>query len=127
MENKCIQCGTLTKSSKYCSNKCQQDYQSNQKKQKFLDGGYVGVGLQFRANEWTRKLVVEHYGYHCSSCGISEWNGKPILLEVNHIDGKSKNNILENLELLCPNCHSQTDTYRAKNTNSDRSYRRKPA
>lgn len=47
----------------------------------------------------------------CHDCGITEWQGKPIVLEVEHIDGNWRNNLLENLTLLCPNCHSQTSTY----------------
>ena len=120
---KCLNCSVNITIGKYCSNKCQHEYQNSEKKRKFLAGEYVGKRLQFRANEWTRKLIVDHYGQSCSSCGITEWNGKPILLEVNHIDGKAYNNIMNNLELLCPNCHSQTDTYKAKNRNSDRKYR----
>lgn len=53
----------------------------------------------------------------CSSCGLSDWLGKPITLEVDHIDGNSKNNQLDNLRLLCLNCHSQTDTFRGRNIN----------
>jgi 5-methylcytosine-specific restriction endonuclease McrA len=121
--NDCLNCGKPV-IGKYCNNKCQSDYQIGVKKKKFLDGFYVGKRLQFRANEWTRKLLIEHKGLSCTSCNITDWNGKPILLEVNHIDGKAYNNIIENLEFLCPNCHSQTDTYKAKNTNSDRTYRK---
>ncbi|MDR0811166.1 MAG: HNH endonuclease [Paludibacter sp.] len=51
----------------------------------------------------------------CEKCGLTEWNGKPIMLELHHIDGNRQNHLLKNLRLLCPNCHSQTDTYRAKN------------
>ena len=51
----------------------------------------------------------------CEECGISEWNGKPIACELDHINGNSNEHILENLRVLCPNCHSQTDTFRAKN------------
>lgn len=51
----------------------------------------------------------------CSECGIIEWNGKQINLELDHIDGVRGNHIFENLRLLCPNCHSLTDTYRSKN------------
>ena len=47
----------------------------------------------------------------CEICGISEWLNKPINLQIHHIDGDHFNNELENLQLLCPNCHSQTDTY----------------
>jgi 5-methylcytosine-specific restriction endonuclease McrA len=51
----------------------------------------------------------------CEVCGIiDEYNGKPLTLEIHHIDGNKKNNVLENLQILCPNCHSQTETYRRK-------------
>ena len=51
----------------------------------------------------------------CECCGVSEWNGKPISLQLYHIDGNPKNNSLENLQILCPNCHTQTDNYGSKN------------
>jgi hypothetical protein len=54
----------------------------------------------------------------CEVCGISEWQGKRIVLELDHIDGNHFNNMLSNLKILCPNCHSQTDTYRFKKRNS---------
>jgi 5-methylcytosine-specific restriction endonuclease McrA len=44
-----------------------------------------------------------------------EWNGKPIECALHHKDGNKHNNKIDNLEILCPNCHSQTDTYTAKN------------
>lgn len=58
----------------------------------------------------------------CSECGIGGvWNGKPIVLQLDHIDGNSNNNLLDNLRILCPNCHSQTHTYcRAKSTTFNR-------
>ena len=50
--------------------------------------------------------------YKCKECGISEkWNNKPIILHLDHINGINNDNRLENLRFLCPNCHSQTDTY----------------
>jgi hypothetical protein len=50
----------------------------------------------------------------CTICGIEDWNDKPLKLELDHIDGVRTNHELSNLRLLCPNCHSQTDTYRSK-------------
>lgn len=49
--------------------------------------------------------------YKCECCGISEWNGKPISLQLHHINGIHNDNRLSNLQLLCPNCHSQTDNF----------------
>jgi len=51
----------------------------------------------------------------CYRCGITEWLGQPAPLELEHIDGNHKNNLLENLTILCPNCHAQTPTYCGKN------------
>jgi hypothetical protein len=51
----------------------------------------------------------------CAECGIEEWNGKALVLHLDHIDGNPHNHLLTNLQLLCPNCHSQTDTYCGKN------------
>lgn len=48
----------------------------------------------------------------CECCGITDWNGKEIKFELHHIDGNHYNNNLNNLQILCPNCHSQTDTFR---------------
>ena len=51
----------------------------------------------------------------CECCGNTEWLGKPINLELHHINGNPRDNRLENLQMLCPNCHSYTDTYGGKN------------
>ena len=65
-----------------------------------------------------RDRILKHglMDFICAECGLrDEWNGKPIVLHMDHIDGDSKNNVLENLRFLCPNCHSQTDTYTGRN------------
>jgi len=63
-------------------------------------------------------------GKRCQECGVSEWNGKELVFELDHADGNSENNQEENLRLLCPNCHSQTGTYKSKNMGKGRHYRR---
>jgi 5-methylcytosine-specific restriction endonuclease McrA len=51
----------------------------------------------------------------CELCGISEWLGAPLSLALHHVNGDGKDNRLENLQLLCPNCHSQTDNFAGRN------------
>ena len=59
------------------------------------------------ARKWLREEIS-----NCEECGLSEWMDNPLVLEMHHIDGNNKNNKKENLKLLCPNCHSQTDNWR---------------
>lgn len=54
----------------------------------------------------------------CEICGTTEWLGKPIICELHHINGDSTDNRIENLQILCPNCHSQTDNFRSRNHSS---------
>lgn len=64
----------------------------------------------------TRKtLVLEEQEGKCLHCGISNWNDKPIVLELDHIDGDNQNNKRNNMRFLCPNCHSQTASFRGRN------------
>lgn len=55
--------------------------------------------------------LIHLRGHRCEECGNTEWLGQPIKLEVHHIDGDRSNNTLDNLKLLCPNCHSYTETF----------------
>ena len=57
----------------------------------------------------------------CECCGLTEWQGAPIPLELHHLNGDNKDNRLENLQLLCPNCHALTDSYRGRNKKSSSS------
>ncbi len=61
------------------------------------------------------EAIAHLRGRKCESCGLESWLNKPIILEVHHIDGDNDNNELSNLQLLCPNCHSQTPNWRGKN------------
>ena len=99
-------------SSTYCSNKCQQDYQLEQK----IKSG------NFSPQIAKRYLVKQDYS--CNICGIDEWENKVLVLILDHIDGNSENNSLENLRLVCPNCDSQLPTFKARNTGNGRAYRR---
>ena len=62
-----------------------------------------------------KKLIDSGREGKCEICGISNWQDKPITLQVHHKDGNPKNNDFSNLQILCPNCHSQTDNYCSKN------------
>lgn len=59
--------------------------------------------------------VLYEQNEKCNKCGISEWMGQKITLELEHKDGDHYNNERENLEVLCPNCHALTDTWRGRN------------
>lgn len=61
----------------------------------------------------TKDILLNHKlkEYKCEICGLSVWNDKPITLQLHHINGDGTDDRIDNLQLLCPNCHSQTDSY----------------
>lgn len=83
---------------------------------------YLFNGSLIQSHKLKLKLIRENIFEHkCQRCGLCEWEGVDIPLELDHIDGQHFNNELSNLRLLCPNCHALTDTYRAKNRRTVRS------
>lgn len=76
--------------------------------QKYLNGEKLHV-------QTLRKIMLKNAEYKCEICNLSDWLDGPITLELHHIDGNNKNNKTDNLQIVCPNCHSQTDNFRAKN------------
>lgn len=73
--------------------------------------------LDIKSHGAIRRKVIEEQEGKCKSCGLSEWLNQKISLELNHINGINKDNRRNNLEALCPNCHSLTPTWRGKNRN----------
>jgi|688.fasta_scaffold591464_1 hypothetical protein len=111
----CINCNTIT-TNKYCGSKCQNEYRINLIFEKIESGDLTLNTRQYR------KYLISKHGCKCMECGwdkINKTSGK-VPIELEHIDGDSTNNNLENLKLLCPNCHSLTPTYKALNKGNGR-------
>ena len=72
-------------------------------------------GSSKKNGKTTLKPLIALRGNKCEECGLEEWMGQPINLEIHHINGDRSDNSLENLKLLCPNCHSYTETFCYKN------------
>jgi predicted nucleic acid-binding Zn ribbon protein len=105
---------------KFCDNNCQKRFLKQEIVERIEKGDTTVSDGQYK------KYLIAKYGNQCMECG---WcginpitNNVPIQLE--HIDGNSENNCLENLKLLCPNCHSLTPTYGALNKGNGRHIRR---
>ena len=85
------------------------------KRQRSLEEILV-LGSQVKTDDLKRRLIrVGLKEAACEMCHGTQWNGRPIPLELDHVNGRSDDNRLENLRILCPNCHAQTPTYRARN------------
>ena len=99
-----------TAESRYKAKQAQALYYAN--REKYLP--YESLGEASR-----KKILLREQLGKCNACGIDSWNDKPITLELEHKDGDHFNNLRENEELLCPNCHSQTKTFRGRNKHSN--------
>lgn len=73
---------------------------------------YLSNRVKITSGKLRIKLLTEWLKENkCEICGITKWLGNPIVCQLHHIDGNNQNNNLENLQILCPNCHSQTENY----------------
>jgi hypothetical protein len=71
--------------------------------------------IQYNRNTHCKKHLIESRGRKCENCKLKAWLNNPIPIELHHIDGDRTNNDINNLQLLCPNCHSFTHNWKGKN------------
>jgi endogenous inhibitor of DNA gyrase (YacG/DUF329 family) len=130
----CINCGKevirkrhRNSKIKFCSNKCQNDYQRKTKLEKWISGEWDGTtGKEFKViSNYVRNYLLEKSGGECNICKNSIWLGEPIPLEIHHKDGNWKNNSPDNLEVLCPTCHAIKNRQISFSNNSPDKYRTK--
>lgn len=126
----CLNCGKELigdkKRNKYCCQQCQLDYQYKQYIERWKNGQESGRKGKYEVSNHIRRYLFEKYNNSCQKCGWNKINliTGNIPLQIHHIDGDCLNNSEDNLELLCPNCHSLTDTYGNLNSESSRVYRK---
>ena len=73
----------------------------------------------YHSTEYLKEMILFYdlLKYECGKCKIIEWQGEKIVLELDHINGDRQDNRIENLRFYCPNCHSQTPTFKGRNRN----------
>lgn len=131
-KSKCLNCDNIVprKPNKYCCQRCQIDYQYKKYIKRWLnrkETGNISINSNIAVSAHVRKWLIEVRGEQCEKCSwnnINPYTNK-IPLQINHKDGNSLNTVPENIELLCPNCHSLTSTYGGLNRGNGRKARYK--
>jgi len=107
----------------YCSNRCQRAFERRRNTAQWLASG--SAVLSSRSDHYVRLHIIAEQGHRCAICDQTlVWNGGPLVLVLDHVDGDSSNNRRENLRLICPNCDSQLPTYKNRNKGRGRHARR---
>ena len=125
---KCLNCDKeVSIKNKYCSNLCQKEFEYKQYIYNGKNNKANGLKGEYQISNHIKTYLFNKYENKCAICGWGEINKytNKIPLEVEHIDGNYRNNLEENLILLCPNCHSLTATYKGANLNNGRKARNK--
>lgn len=122
---KCLNCGkectvSHQKTNKYCSVTCQQEYQYKQYIAEWKQGLQDGKCGKLQTSRHIKRYILAKQENKCARCNLTDWLGEKLTLELDHINGNSSNNTESNLRCICPNCHSQTPTYKAKNKGNGR-------
>lgn len=120
----CLNCSSeISRKYKFCSHQCNKSYNKKVIFNKIENGDITIDERQYK------KYLIVKYGEKCMECGWCDTNKKTgnIPIQLEHIDGHSENNNLSNLKLLCPNCHSLTNTFGALNKGNGRKNRYKYA
>lgn len=110
------------KQQKFCCNTCQKDYEYQQYIERWKNGQENGLRGEYQISHYLKRYLFQKYNNKCCLCGWGEVNifSNTIPLEIDHIDGDYNNNNEDNLQLLCPNCHALTSTYKGANKNKGR-------
>lgn len=124
----CIFCGKEVKknATKYCGVQCQHDYQTQLTLSEWR-AGTAGLETNGTVRRPIRRYLIDKAGNQCTICGWDKKNPSTgrVPLEVHHTDGNHNNNVESNLQVLCPNCHALTPSYRNLNKGGGRPCRRK--
>lgn len=147
---RCLQCGVVLpfekRRGKFCSHSCSAQYNNRGVSRNFKYSNVCSCGnpkkrhnkyckecadkhvynkitslAEAKYDRMRRRILIEERGWRCEVCGLSEWLGRKIPIELDHIDGDADNNTAENLRLICPNCHAQTETYKGANAGKESS------
>ena len=117
-KGRCTKCETpCPKRRAFCSRRCAAAARWEEKVARIQSGLRVPPKA-------ARRFLAETKGYNCQICRLSSWQDHELVLIVDHINGNADDNTTENLRLLCPNCDSQTSTYKGRNKGRGRADRR---